>query len=392
MEGLASELKKYRHVFVVCDRNVLPFAQTLASSAGAKTTDNCTCEAKNSDASAKTAENCACKGKTTESVWPLLAITADEAHKTIDSVMEICRWLLEQGADRDALVLAVGGGVTTDMAGFAASIYKRGVRYANVPTTLLSMVDAAVGGKTGVNLDGLKNLLGVIRQPEFTAIFPEALETLPEKEFRSGLAEMLKTFIIKNPAHAYERTVALAAGSAFGAAMPGQGAPCGTLPGPLSLADGWREELAELIGLAAGVKQEIVEKDEFERGPRRKLNLGHTWGHAIEWWQTQRFNRRSSAPLTHGEAVAIGMVQAARLAEKLGVAEELGLAARIEADLKACGLPTELPCPESELLPAIVKDKKAEDGKINLVLPVKIGKVLIRKIPSETVAGGNLHD
>jgi len=309
MEELASELKNYKQVFVVCDRNVEGFAKHLAGRR------------------------------------EMMAIDADEKHKTIDTVMQICRWLLSKGADRDALVLAVGGGVTTDMAGFAASIYKRGVRYANVPTTLLSMVDAGIGGKTGVNLDGFKNLLGVIRQPEFTAIFPEALQTLPEKELRSGLAEMLKTFIIKNPSHAYERTVA---------------------EGPLP----------ELIQLAAGIKQEIVEKDEFESGVRRKLNLGHTWGHAIEW--------RFPGAFSHGEAVAIGMVQAARYAEKTGVAEK-GLAERIETDLKACGLPTALPCPVKELMPAIANDKKAQNGQIRLVLPARIGKVVVKKVDPSTL-------
>ena len=151
MKELAVELRKYKQVFVVCDRNVEGFAREVT---GLRT-----------------------DGRSGEP-GGLLAITADEAHKTIDTVMQICRWLLSKGADRDALVLAVGGGVTTDMAGFAASIYKRGVRYANVPTTLLSMVDAGIGGKTGVNLDGFKNLLGVIRQPEFTAIFPESVPRL----------------------------------------------------------------------------------------------------------------------------------------------------------------------------------------------------------------------
>ena len=309
MEELASELKNYKQVFVVCDRNVEGFAKHLAGRR------------------------------------EMMPIDADEEHKTIDTVMQICRWLLSKGADREALVLAVGGGVTTDMAGFAASIYKRGVRYANVPTTLLSMVDAGIGGKTGVNLDGFKNLLGVIRQPEFTAIFPEVLQTLPEKELRSGLAEMLKTFIIKNPSHAYERTVA---------------------EGPLP----------ELIQLAAGIKQEIVEKDEFESGVRRKLNLGHTWGHAIEW--------RFPGAFSHGEAVAIGMVQAARYAEKAGVAEK-GLAERIEKDLKACGLPTALPCPVKELMPAIANDKKAQNGQIRLVLPARIGKVVVKKVDPSTL-------
>ena len=282
--------------------------------------------------------------------------------------------------------LAVGGGVTTDMAGFAACIYKRGVRYANVPTTLLSMVDAGIGGKTGVNLDGYKNLLGVIRQPEFTAIFPEALETLPEREFRSGLAEMLKTFIIKNPAHAYERTVAAFhpadTSSAAGKGQvhaPKKGA--WYLHSPSADANAVSAGLAELIQQAAAIKQEIVEKDEFESGIRRKLNLGHTWGHAIEWWQRQT----GKTTYTHGEAVAIGMVQAARFAERLGITEESGLSERIAADLAACGLPTELPCPEKELLPAILKDKKAEGGEIRLVLPVKIGKVVVKKVPAEEI-------
>ncbi|MBQ9310121.1 MAG: 3-dehydroquinate synthase [Bacteroidales bacterium] len=317
MNALKSELKGYRQVFVVCDRNVEGFARNLL-------------------------------GKK----MPLLAIDTSEEVKTIDTVMLICRWLLEQGADRDALVLAVGGGLTTDMAGFASCIYKRGIRYANVPTTLLSQVDAAIGGKTGVNLDGYKNLLGVIRQPEFTAIFPEVLETLPEREFRSGLAEMLKTFIIKNPGHAYERTVELFSSSG---------------------------ELAELIQIAAGIKQEIVEKDEFENGERRKLNLGHTWAHAIEWWQ----KKTGKASYTHGEAVAIGMVEAAKYSERLGIAEDPGLSERIRKDLKTCGLPTELPCRPEELLPAILKDKKAEEGKIRLVLPVRIGKVTVKKLKFE---------
>jgi 3-dehydroquinate synthetase len=272
------------------------------------------------------------------------------------------------------------------MAGFAACIYKRGVRYANVPTTLLSMVDAGIGGKTGVNLDGYKNLLGIVRQPEFTAIFPEALETLPEREFRSGLAEMLKTFIIKNPGRAYERTVA-AFHPADTSSAAGKGqvhAPekaAWPLHSPSADANAASAGLAELIQQAAAIKQKIVEKDEFESSIRRKLNLGHTWGHAIEWWQRQT----GKTDYTHGEAVAIGMVQAARFAERLGITEESGLSERIAADLAACGLPTELPCPQKELLHAILKDKKAEGGEIRLVLPVKIGKVIVKKVPAEVL-------
>ena len=136
-------------VFVVADRNVSSFARSLSPGS------------------------------------PLLEITADEEHKTIDTVMQICRWLLAQGADRKSLLYAVGGGVTTDMAGFAASIYKRGIPYVNYPTTLLSQVDAGIGGKTGVNLDSYKNMIGVIVMPQETRICPEVLKTLPDRELRS---------------------------------------------------------------------------------------------------------------------------------------------------------------------------------------------------------------
>lgn len=277
--------------------------------------------------------------------YPALAIEAGEASKTLETVAEICRWLLAQGADRDALVVAVGGGVTTDVVGFAASVYKRGVRYANIPTTLLSQVDAAIGGKTGVNLDGYKNMIGVFAQPEFTEIFPDTLETLPMRELRSGAAEMLKSFIISDGGN-YSKAVAA-----------------------LSRPKIDFDELGSLVKAAADVKRAIVERDPLEKGERRVLNLGHTMGHAIEW--------RAPGAYTHGEAVAIGMVYAARLSERMGVASESGLSARLAADFAACGLPTELPFPEEELLPAVSKDKKASAGRVNWILPVRIGEVKI---------------
>ena len=337
MKGLTEELAGFSRVFVVYDRNAGDFARAVADEAAGVAGVR------------------------------MIPVTADESHKTIETVTDICRALLECGADRDALLLAVGGGVTTDLAGFAACIYKRGIRYANVPTTLLAMVDAAIGGKTGCNLDSYKNLLGVICQPEFTAIFPEALRTLPLRELRSGYAELLKSFIIDNRSGAYDAAVAL--GSRLFNRDP-RLRPA--LEGEVL------DELSVLIREAGAVKQRIVEEDEFEHSVRRKLNLGHTWGHAIEWWQ---HSHGVADPCTHGEAVAIGMVQAARFAEKEGIAEE-GLSARIESDLLACGLPVELPCPEEELLPAMRKDKKAEGGLVRLVLPVKVGEVTLenRKI------------
>lgn len=284
---------------------------------------------------------------------PALGIVADEAHKTIDTVLGICRWLMDQGADRDALVLAVGGGCTSDMVGFAASIYKRGVRYAVYPTTLLSMVDASIGGKTGVNLDGYKNMLGVIRYPYRVEIHPEYLQSLPPHEFRSGAAEMLKTFLIDNKGGFYEKAVKV-------------------LSKPLDT-----EALLPLIFAAGDVKRRIVNKDPYEDSLRRVLNLGHTYAHAIEWWQAQEPGRTD---YSHGEAVAIGVICAARLSESRGACAR-GLADKLASDFESCGLPTGLPCAAEDLIPAIAKDKKVDGDNINFVLINKIGKVSVCEIP-----------
>lgn len=283
---------------------------------------------------------------------PACPIIADEEHKNMDSVLGICRWLMDQGANRDAVVYAVGGGVTTDMVGFAASIYKRGVKYINYPTTLLSQVDAGIGGKTGVNLEGYKNMIGVIEFPTQTRILADSLKTLPMREFRSGAAEMLKTFIIEDKGN-YEKAVKA-----------------------LSREKLDYRELAPLIKAAADVKRRIVEKDPYERNLRRLLNLGHTYAHAIEWHQRRH---DSYEPLSHGEAVAVGMIKAAELSEHLGIAEA-GLTQKLRSDFAACGLPVDLPCPEAQLEQALWKDKKAEKGIIHFVLIKKIGKVVIKDL------------
>lgn len=284
---------------------------------------------------------------------PSLAIVADEIHKNMDSIVLICRWLLEQGADRDAVIYAVGGGVTTDMVGFAASIYKRGVSYVNYPTTLLSQVDAGIGGKTGVNLDAYKNILGVINSPAQTRILPESLETLPDRELRSGAAEMLKSFIIDNRNGNYEKAVSV-----------------------LSEDRPSLDALSPLIEAAADVKRRIVEQDPYEKGLRRLLNLGHTYAHAIEWYQ---HSIQTSNPMTHGEAVAAGMIKAARISANMGIADK-ALVTRLEADFRECHLPTELPCPEDALEKALWKDKKVENGKIHFVLIKSIGNVIVEDL------------
>ena len=276
-----------------------------------------------------------------------IAIDATEEEKSMETVLLIARSLLEAGASRKALVLAVGGGITTDLAGFAASIYKRGVRYANVPTTLLAQVDAAIGGKTGVNFDDYKNMLGVIVQPLYTFVCADALRTLPRRDFLSGAAELLKTFIIENEDDHYAKAVKWL--SADGA-------------------DG-----QELILAAAAVKAGVVSRDPFESGERRNLNLGHTFAHAIEHEARQRGD-----DITHGEAVAMGMILAARLGDALGVSA--GLEARLTADFSAAGLPTQCPYPLDTLADAMDKDKKAEDGLVHFILPARIGSVLQRDL------------
>ena len=303
-------------------------------------------------------------------------IDASEANKTMATVESVVGNMLEAGADRNVLVLGIGGGITTDLAGFVASIYKRGVRFAFVPTTLLAQVDAAIGGKNGVNFRSYKNMIGVIRQPEFTYIYNESLKTLPQRAFLSGVAELLKTFIIAD-ADAYNDVV----GRLKAWKANELDADCS------SEKDGGRSipEIGDLAARAAEIKASIVEQDPEEHGLRRVLNLGHTFAHAIE--------KLSSGRWSHGEAVAVGIILAARLAESLSdkvtdsegmpfICEE-GLRARLERDFKAIGLPTECPYTLKEMSDAMSKDKKAEGNRINFILPARIGSVKIVKINIE---------
>ena len=305
---------------------------------------------------------------------PGMLVEASEENKSLETVMEICSWLLEQGADRDALVLAVGGGITSDMVGFAASIYKRGVKFAYVPTTLLAMVDAAIGGKTGVNLQTFKNILGVIRQPEFTYISAQMLESLPHRDFLSGAAEMLKTFLIQDDGNYAEAVSVLSAMNRRCCELMVEG---------MDEADAWKEcvsgstvDLTHLICAAARVKAGVVSRDQFENGERRKLNLGHTFAHAIESLALKYEN-----DITHGEAVAMGILLAAELSEKLTVRRREYDAAfiyhKLEDDFFACGLPISNPFRVQDMAAAMKKDKKAEGGKVHFVLPAFIGDVRV---------------
>lgn len=308
---------------------------------------------------------------------PGMLLEVSEEAKCMDTVMDICGWLMDNGADRDALVLAVGGGITTDMVGFAASLYKRGVRFAYVPTTLLAQVDAAIGGKTGVNFAGYKNMLGTIRQPEFTYICPQVLESLPMEAFQAGAAEMLKTFIIEDNDN-YRSAVLLLSELAaeFITAAEGNTYSYSMEKWPEILSERL-SELTPFIAAAAKVKAGVVSRDQFESGERRKLNLGHTFAHAIEALAHKQHN-----DIDHGHAVALGMVYASRLAEKLGMAEE-GFATMIEKDLDCCLLLVMNPYGVREMADAMSKDKKAEGGKVHFVLPRAVGDVVIHDMKVE---------
>lgn len=296
-------------------------------------------------------------------------IVADEEHKTLELVGNICAFLLGLNADRHATLIAVGGGVTSDICGLAAGIYKRGIRFEVVPTTLLAQVDAAHGGKNGVNLCGVKNALGLVRLPDAVHIFPEPLLTLPEREFRSGVAELLKTFILCD-AGKYAEAVELFS------ELASEGYSRSSLEAHI-------DEVLQLACEAASYKEEVVVSDLYDNGLRRQLNLGHTIGHAIEWWQAS-----SQCPdrFSHGEAVAIGIVAAAMISHRMGLCSA-ELVSRLESDFKACSLPTELPVPVDELLPAIGNDKKTSgDGKLNFVLLRDISQPVICELNIERLS------
>ena len=282
-----------------------------------------------------------------------MALETSEEGKTLETVQALERWLLQEDASRGALLVAVGGGITTDLVGFAAAIYKRGIRYVNVPTTLLAQVDAAIGGKTGVNLDGYKNMLGAFRMPECTVLEAAFLRTLPAREFRCGLAELLKTFLIDD-------------GAAYGA-----------LVSSLKSAQNKDERgIEDDIRRAAAIKARIVAEDPEEHGVRAKLNLGHSFGHAIE-----HEARLHGADITHGEAVAMGILLAAELSERLGVAQK-GLSAQLKADFSRLGLPVASPYPVEDLVESLRKDKKAvTGGKVKFVLLRAPGDVVLQELP-----------
>lgn len=290
---------------------------------------------------------------------PLLApydtvlIGTGESMKTFQTVETIWRRFIELGVDRSTFVLAIGGGIVTDVAGFAAATYMRGLSFGFVSTTLLGQVDASVGGKNGVNVDGYKNMAGTFTQPRFVICDPGMLRTLSDREFRAGLAEVVKAAIIADA-------------GLFGRL---EEATFQQLRTDTDL-------LTDVVSAAIRVKADIVERDERESGERRKLNLGHTLAHAIE---------KCSNRMNHGEAVAAGTALVADAAVKMGALQAADRD-RIADVLRRLGFDLTPPVDVKRLLKEVGKDKKNEQGVLRIVLPVGIGACEVRPMSPEEFA------
>lgn len=278
----------------------------------------------------------------------VIVVPAGERYKTLKTVHTIYERMLDHRIDRSGIVIGLGGGVVGDMAGFAAATYMRGIDFVQVPTSLLAQVDASIGGKTGVDLTRGKNLVGAFHQPKIVIMDLSTLRTLPRREFRAGLAELIKHGIIWDSEY-----------FAFLEANIGN---------ILRLDP---SVLAPTIERSCEIKAAVVSRDERESGLRRILNYGHTAGHAIESLTGYR-------ALLHGEAVAIGMVTAALVSEEIGAAEA-GLTDRIVRILKAASLPYKAPAglDYRAVVDAMGLDKKVAHGKLNVVLARSIGSVFV---------------
>jgi 3-dehydroquinate synthase len=282
-----------------------------------------------------------------------VTLPAGEKTKSFDSLTNVCDVLLEARIERNDTVIALGGGVIGDLTGFAAGIVRRGVRFVQIPTSLLSQVDSSVGGKTGINARQGKNLVGIFNQPDLVLADTDVLDTLSEREFRAGYAEVAKYGLIDKPDF-FEW-----------------------------LEKNWRDVFAggaariEAIAVSCQAKADVVAADERENGRRALLNLGHTFGHALE-----AATKYDSSRLVHGEGVSIGMVLAHRFSARMNLASP-DLADRVEAHLRAVGLPTrmdeipgELP-PTEVLMDAIAQDKKVKGGQLTFILTRGLGESFV---------------
>ena len=283
----------------------------------------------------------------------VITIGTGEEIKTLDTVRDIYGQLISSGVDRSAFIVGIGGGIVCDITGFVASTFLRGVRFGFAATTLLAQVDASVGGKNGVNFKGYKNMVGLFHQPEFVLCDPEVLKTLPQKEISCGLAEIVKHAAIADA----DLFVYLEKHAETILALD-------------------RQAIEKLVRVSVRIKSAIVSRDETEKGERRLLNFGHTFGHALE----------KVTGAAHGEAVSVGMVIASALSVKKGLlsAEE---SQRLRALLKNLKLPTRPRAQSPKILDAITKDKKRAGDRIHFVLLNGIGNARVDQLTLEELKG-----
>ena len=276
--------------------------------------------------------------------WNTIVLKPGEEYKVQSTVDSIIEQLIEMQADRTTTLVGVGGGVITDLTGYVASVYMRGIRFGFVPTTLLSLVDASIGGKNGIDVGVYKNMVGVIRQPAFLLHDPGFLNSLPENEWRNGFAEIIKHACIKD------------------AAMFRQ-----LEENDLSFYRKRKAKASLLIQRNALLKTKVVQQDEYEAGDRKLLNFGHTLGHALE----------NQYELSHGEAISIGMTYASMLSEQL---KGFRHAERVVNVLEKYGLPTLAQFDKDKVINVLKMDKKKVKDSINFILLERIGKAIIQKI------------
>jgi 3-dehydroquinate synthase len=287
----------------------------------------------------------------------LLIVDAGEASKSIDTAIELWERMLDEGTDRHSTVVAVGGGVVGDLAGFVAATFARGIAFVQVPTTLLAQVDSSVGGKVGINLPSAKNMIGAFWQPRGVLIDVDVLATLPDREFRAGMAEVVKYGVIQD--------------AEFFAYLEANVAKIKNRDGGV---------LTYIVERCCRLKADVVEQDEREEtGVRAILNYGHTFCHALE-------AATGYGQLLHGEGVAIGMLCASRLAERMGRVDAQ-FTKRQYSLLQALGLPTAVPeVSHEDLVELMYHDKKVERGKLRFVLPSRMGHVeVVRGVSTEDI-------
>lgn len=287
----------------------------------------------------------------------ILVVEAGEQSKCTDVAAELWERFLEEGADRTSVVVAVGGGVVGDLAGFVAATFGRGLRFVQVPTTLLAQVDSSVGGKVGINLPGAKNMVGAFWQPRGVVIDVDVLESLPDREYRAGLAEVVKYGVIQD--------------ADFFAYLESNVAPINARDAAV---------LTHIVQRCCRLKADVVEKDEREEtGLRAILNYGHTFCHAFE-------AATGYGELLHGEGVAIGMMCAARLAERMGRVDAT-FTKRQHDLLASLQLTLDVPnVPHDDLLDFMYRDKKVSRGKLRFVLPSRLGHVeLVRDVATDDI-------